>query len=544
MELRTRLLQRLGRESYDVVIIGGGINGAAAAAALATRGARVALLERGDFAVGTSQQSSNLIWGGIKYLETYEFALVRQLCLSRNRLLAGYPSRVQEIRFLLTVDRNFRYSPFWLWLGSCLYWLLGNGATRPPRLLSRRQLDREVPMVESARSRGGLEYSDAWLPDNDARFVFGFIHTALEHGGCAVNYVESPGARREGDHWRVRARDTIGGHEFSLQAKLLLNAAGPWVDGYNRLTGQQTQYRHVFSKGVHLIVDRLAPPQRILTFFAEDGRLFFAIPMGNRTCIGTTDTPVEDPDAVVTAADRRFILANINQHLRLAKPLIEEDIIAERCGVRPLAVKGRWEGARDWLKLSRQHAVEVNPQDGHISIFGGKLTDCINIGDEVSAWVGRMGVALPAAHRRWYGEPGPALATDYRRQTEALALDSKPVLPAAEPLSQRWWRRYGQGAFELLDAVRRDSHALDIIIAGTDYRRCEIEYAGRREMIVKLEDFLRRRSALAQLYRHQELAYNPGLLEACRILFGTQAREKWAEYFGESNPLPAPIDQE
>src|SRR5512143_2566862 len=220
MELRTRLLQRLGRESYDVIIIGGGINGAAAAAALATRGARVALLERGDFAAGTSQQSSNLIWGGIKYLETYEFALVRQLCLGRNRLLASYPSRVREIRFLLTVDRDFRYSPFWLWLGSCLYWLLGNGATRPPRLLSRRQLDREATPVESARSRGGLEYSDAWLADSDARFVFGFIHAALERGCCAVNYVESPGARREGGCWRIRARDTIDGNEFSVQSKL------------------------------------------------------------------------------------------------------------------------------------------------------------------------------------------------------------------------------------------------------------------------------------------------------------------------------------
>jgi glycerol-3-phosphate dehydrogenase len=416
-------------------------------------------------------------------------------------------------------------------LGACLYWLLGNGATRPPRLLSRRQLGREAAVIESDRSRGGLEYSDAWLPDNDARFVFGFIRAALEHGGSAVNYVESLGASRQQGGWLVRARDLLSGREFNLQSTLLLNAAGPFVDAYNRLTGQQTQYRHVFSKGVHLIVDRLTPPRRVLAFFADDGRLFFAIPMGNRTCIGTTDTPVEDPDTAVTAEDRRFILDNINKRLKLAKPLTEADIIAERCGVRPLAVKGRWEGARDWLKLSRQHALEVNLRDGHISIFGGKLTDCIAIGDEVSAWVNRLGVALPYAARRWYGEPDPALEADYLRQTGALALDSDPMPPAVEPLSRRWWRRYGDGAFELLETVRRDSRALEVVIAGTDYRRCEIEYAGRREMIVKLEDFLRRRSALAQLFRHRDLGDNPGLLEACRILFGSQAREKWAEYF-------------
>lgn len=531
MELRTHLLQRLGQRTHDVVIVGGGINGAAAAAALAARGARVALLDRGDFGGGVSQQSSNLIWGGIKYLESYEFTLVRKLCLSRNRLLASYPSRVREIRFLVTVDRGFRYPPLWLWLGACLYWLLGNGATRPPRLLSRRQLGREAAVLETTRSRGGLEYSDAWLPDNDARFVFDFIRAALERGCSAVNYVESLGASRQGGRWLVRARDMIDGHEFSIQSTLLLNAAGPFVDAHNRLTGQRTQYRHLFSKGVHLLVDRLAPPQRILAFFADDGRLFFAIPMGLRTCIGTTDTPVEDPYTVVTAEDRRFILDNINKRLQLAKPLTEADIIAERCGVRPLAVKGRWQGTQDWLTLSRRHVLEVNPQDRHISIFGGKLTDCLNIGAEIGACASRLGIGLPAAGGRWYGEPDPTLEADYLRQAGSLLSASTAVPSVGEPLSERWWRRYGEGAFELLQAVRQDSRALEVVIAGTDYRRCELEYAGRREMVVKLEDFLRRRTALAQQFRHEELKNHPGVVEACRILFGPQAQEKWAEYF-------------
>jgi glycerol-3-phosphate dehydrogenase len=532
MELRTCELHKLSQGVYDVLIIGGGINGAASAAALSARGARVALLERGDFASGTSQHSSNLIWGGIKYLESYEFALVRKLCLSRNRLLASYPSRIQEIRFLVTVDREFRYQPVWLWLGAWLYWLLGNSRLHPPRLLSRRRISREETVVKVTHSRGGVEYADAWLHDNDARFVFDLIRAALDRGCTAVNYSESLGARRTGGLWVTRARDVIAGSESDIPSRVLINAAGPFVDAHNRLTGQQTEHHHVFSKGVHLIVDRLTPQQRVLTFFADDGRPFFAIPMGMRTCIGTTDTPVDDPITGVTAADRRFLLDNINKRLNLPKPLTEADIIAERCGVRPLVVRNGWASARDWLQLSRKHVLEVNSREAHISIFGGKLTDCIPVGDEISAWVKRLGIALPGAANRWYGEPDLTVKADYLRQAALVKLDSYKKAPyASESLTSRLWRRYGGAAFDLLEAIRREPRQAEVIIAGTEYLRCEIEQARQREMVVKLEDFLRRRSKIAQLVRQEDLKKIPGLLEACTILFGDRAREKFDEYF-------------
>jgi glycerol-3-phosphate dehydrogenase len=531
MELRTRHIHQLGQGIYDVLIIGGGINGAAAAAALSARGARVALLDRGDFAGFTSQHSSNLIWGGLKYLESYEFALVRKLCLSRNRLLVSYPSRVQEIRFLVTVEKGFRYHPVWLWLGTWLYWILGNGFTQPPRWLSRRQISREAAVVKVTHSSGGVEYSDACLPDNDARFVFDFIRAALDWGCIAANYVESLGARRTGNLWVTRARDVMTGSEFNVQSKLLINAAGPFVDAHNRLTGQRTEHHHIFSKGVHLIVERLHPEQRVLAFFADDGRLFFAIPMGTKTCIGTTDTPVEDPFTAVTAADRRFILDNINKRLNLPKPLTEAAIIAERCGVRPLAIKDRWEGNRDWLQLSRKHIIEVNPQDAHISLFGGKLTDCVHIGDELSAWVRQLGITLPQADYRWYGEPQPAVKAEYLRQAKRMRLNSYTAPFTSELLTDRLWRRYGARACELLEAIRREPRQAEVLITGTEYLRCEIEQAKQWEMIVKLEDFLRRRSNIAQLVRQEELRNTPGLLEACQILFGDQAREKFNEYF-------------
>ena len=126
---------------FDLVIIGGGINGAVFAAALSGKGAQVALIDKRDFAGFTSQQSSNLAWGGIKYLESGDYALVRKLCLSRNELIRSYPSRVKEIRFFATIDRGFRFSPFFLWLGTWVYWLFGNGFTRPPRFLTKDRID-------------------------------------------------------------------------------------------------------------------------------------------------------------------------------------------------------------------------------------------------------------------------------------------------------------------------------------------------------------------------------------------------------------------
>jgi glycerol-3-phosphate dehydrogenase len=186
MSLRSSVLHRLETEDFDVLVLGGGINGAVSAACAAARGARVALIDRGDFAGFTSQESSNLAWGGIKYLETYEFGLVRKLCVSRNRLLRAFPSTVQELRFFVTLARGFRHGRLTLLLGAWLYWILGSFFTRPPRLLSLRTIADDEPVVRTDGAVGGFEYSDAYLHDNDARFVWSFIRGALDHGAAAA----------------------------------------------------------------------------------------------------------------------------------------------------------------------------------------------------------------------------------------------------------------------------------------------------------------------------------------------------------------------
>ncbi len=536
MQLRDSNLAKLDTGSFDVLIIGGGINGAVCASALSSQGARVALIDQGDFAGLTSQESSCLVWGGIKYLEGGELGLVRKLCNSRNRLIDTYPSSVREIRFFTTLEPGFRRNRSTLYMGALLYWAMGNFYTQRPRMLSPETIAREEPIVDTQGGPGGLEYSDAYLVDTDARFVFNFVRAALDHGAISANYVQALDCTRGEDGvWLTRARDVINGRHIAIRSRVLINACGPLVDALNSQIAQPTEHHHVFSKGVHLIVRPLTRAPRVLTFFADDGRMFFVIPMGNRSCIGTTDTRVDELPALVTPEDRRFILENVNKRLKLEQPLTEADIIYERCGVRPLVVRAepapRAEG--DWLMLSRKHAVEVNAAAAHLSIFGGKLTDCLNVGQEVTEIVRGLGVELPYHGVRWYGEPPDEFRDEYFHQARLMRLDELTAKESSEPLSTRLWRRYAASALSLLDAIRQDPRMGEVLIHGTEYIRCELHYAEDREMITKLEDFLRRRSKIALIAPKAQIVRAPGLMEACRILFGDDAQNKFDEYFAD-----------
>ena len=531
MNLRSSNIQRLKRPDfvYDTLVIGGGVNGAVSAASLAAKGASVALLDRGDFAGLTSSNSSNLAWGGIKYLESHEYFLVNNLCKSRNHLMRSYPSTVKEIRFLTTIARGFRFPSWFVYLGTIFYWIIGRFFTQAPDYMNVKTIKEREPIINTDQAVGGFEYSDAYLYDNDARFVFNFIRSAMNHGCDAVNYVESTNAYRQDGLWHVEARDKISGETFTVRAKVLVNACGPYVDDHNAMSKQKTEHRHLFSKGIHLIIDRVSQERRILTFFASDGRLFFVIPMGNKTCVGTTDTQVESPDVSVTEEDREFVLKNINSLLKLDKEITQDDVISERCGVRPLAQKGG-DGVADWVKLSRKHAVDVNTEDKHLSIFGGKTTDCINVGNEISELVEQMGVSLQYSDYKWYGEDDDAVKEKFYHQAELMNLDAHTVEGSSEPLSQRLWRRYGGNALELLEDIRQDSRQADRLMKDAEYLRCEIEHTARFEMVTKLEDFLRRRSKITQVVRNEDIVDAPGLKEACKIFFGDDWQAKLQEY--------------
>ena len=536
MKIRDNNIRLLSQKSFDVLIIGGGINGAVSAAALASKGVSVSLIEKKDFASSTSQESSNLVWGGIKYLENYEFTLVNDLCKSRNQLIREYPATVKEIRFLVAHEKNFRKGRYTLFLGTLFYWLIGRFFTKRPNFFTLNQLKDYEGIINRDNLDAGIEYSDAYLQDNDARFTFSFVRSALSHGCIAANYVEALSSRRNKSGWYITtAKNSITKKKLSIRSKIIINACGPEADLLNDENQITTSHKHLLSKGIHLIVDRLTESNRVLTFFADDGRLFFAIPMGPKTCIGTTDTRVESVPAVVTDEDRDFVLHNINKRLNLAKPLTRKDIIAERCGVRPLAVNiaGNSDNNQDWMQLSRKHATEVDKERNYISIFGGKLTDCLNVGEEISEIVEDMGIEFPFKKFKWYGEPGKAMYKEYLHEAKLMDLDGYTDPESSEPLSARLWRRYGHEAFYLLEDIRQDPANAQVIIKGAEYIRCEIQLAAKREMVIKLEDFLKRRSKIALITSKAKLKKSHGLKEACLILFGSDAHLRYEEYFAE-----------
>ena len=526
--------------SFDTLIVGGGINGAVTAASLAGRGASVALIDRGDFANFTSESSSNLVWGGFKYLETYELYLVWKLCRSRNRLFRAYPDNIKEIPFYAALDKKGPYPPWFAALGALAYWIIGLFRTHAPRLLSRNTIEKEEPAINTEAVRGGIEYYDGLLIDNDARFVFSFVRSAIEAGGTVANYVELVHAEWDGELWTAKLRDVDSGGEFTMTARTLVNATGPFVDELNRQFDLKTEHRIVYSKGIHLLVPRLTTRDhfKVLAFFDDTERLFYVIPMGRRSVIGTTDTRVADPHTEPTDEDIEFLLTQINERMDLESPLTRKDVIAARCGVRPLVVttEGGDQTEVDWTKLSRKHAIEVDQEKHVVTIFGGKLTDCLNVGEEVAAEIELLGVPLEKDLHNWFGEPAPATRREFYRQARLMRLDDLRAKPDTEPLTDRLWRRYGRRAFAMLEEIRRNPLMAQDIMGSADYLRAELHSAAESEMITKLEDFMRRRSKIELVVRDERTKDSPGLREVAQILFGDDADRRLSEYFGGAIP--------
>ncbi len=484
-------LANLHGAHVDVAIIGGGINGAVSAAALSAAGVDIALVDGGDFSSATSQESSNLVWGGFKYLQSYEFGLVRKLCTSRNRLVQAYPTQVQPVEFLATFDDASPY-PVWLAaLGAHAYWAIGSFATARPRVLSASAIETLEPTIDTSAAKGGLIYSDAYLPDNDARFSFGFVQNALDQGAIVANYTKVTGVERADGCWKLTVTDALSGDERHFSATTVVNATGPWADETNRMLEATTRHRIAYSKGIHLVVPRIGSGQRVFAFFDEDERLYYVIPMGDRSVIGTTDNRVDDPRPAVTDDDRDFVLRQINARLDLDTPLTVDDVIAERCGVRPLVVEAdNAHEQSDWLQLSRKHEIESDDERSVITIFGGKLTDCLNVGEEVVDAVNSLGIATSDLDPSWFGEPSTA------DQNAFLAAADRTGLLSAKT-AETVWRRHGRRAQRVLDRVVGDPALAETVAGTTDLIAADVVEVGANEMIATVDDFVRRRTGLA-----------------------------------------------
>lgn len=483
-------------EQFDVAIVGAGINGAVAAAALSSAGLKVLLVDKGDFAGFTSQESSNLVWGGIKYLQSYEFWLVFKLCLARNRMMRAYPNRIRQIGFLASLGPTAPFGRLLGTFGTLFYWAIGLLGTKPPASYSAKQAKKLEPNLITGRK--AVKYFDAELPDNDSRFVFDFVKQAKSKGAVARNYTEVVSAQLS-DQWELELKSLDGSSQ--VLAKTVINAAGPFAANVSEMLDAKTKASLVFSKGVHFVLNRkLTDKYQVLAFWDEQGRLFYVLPMGDRSMVGTTDTRVDDPVTEVSDEDIDFVLRQINAQMELATPITKDQIVSARCGVRPLVVESAGEGKiADWHQLSRKHVIEGNKQRRVITVLGGKLTDCLNVGEELVGELNRFGLKVKVPGR-WFGEGNQSRKEEFFDHVRKFAAQTPNLI--ADGL----WRRHGEQAFEIVG-----QQTLTDLIPGLGITEQEIRYIAKTEQVVRREDLLRRRLPISMVRSEAEIAGNAAL---------------------------------
>ena len=355
-------------EPFDLLVIGGGINGAGIARDAAGRGLSVLLVEKDDLAAHTSSASTKLVHGGLRYLEYYEFRLVRESLQEREVLLSNAPHIIWPMRFVL--PHHYGLRPAWLLrLGLFLYDHIGGRKLLPP---TKSVNLREPPhaMILKPFLKRGFEYSDCWV--EDSRLVVLNALDAKERGADIRTRTECTGLAREGDLWRVTLRDAAG--ETQVSARMVANAAGPWVDQVLQHALHRNTPAHLrLVKGSHLIVPKLWDGAHCYIFQNGDGRICFAIPYEQDfTLLGTTDEAFQgDPNEVAISEDEAaYICASVNEYL--ATQVRPEDAVSSYSGVRPLYE----DAAASASEVTRDYVFEVDDEGGApiLSIFGGKIT--------------------------------------------------------------------------------------------------------------------------------------------------------------------------
>jgi glycerol-3-phosphate dehydrogenase len=358
-------------DSFDLLIIGGGINGCAIARDAAGRGLKVLLVEKDDLASHTSSASSKLIHGGLRYLEQYEFKLVRESLKERQAMLATAPHIVQPLLFVLPDPPGGR--PWWMIrLGLFLYDLMSRGDELPrSRGLGRKPNEYRAPLKPGDFKLG--TYWDAWV--DDARLVALNALDAHERGAEIATRTEFLSACRDGDFW---VASLAGGRE--VRATIIVNAAGPWVaETLNQRLETEAESRVRLIKGSHILVPRLYAGDHAYILQQQDGRVVFALPYGDRNLVGTTDIPVAKPeDAVCTPDEVLYLCAAANAYF--TRQIAPADVSWSYAGVRALYDDGEAE-AKD---ITRDYHLELDDTPGPklLSVFGGKITTARHLAGE------------------------------------------------------------------------------------------------------------------------------------------------------------------
>ncbi|MGB0423402.1 MAG: glycerol-3-phosphate dehydrogenase/oxidase [Flavobacteriales bacterium] len=496
---RTEAIKKLKNESFDLLVIGGGITGVGIALDAQMRGLKTAVIEMQDFASGTSSRSTKLIHGGLRYLKQFEFRLVNEVGRERAIVHKIAPHLVHPDKMLLPLIKDGNYGYLLTNMGLSVYdFLAGVEGSDKKRMLNKAETEAMEPLLRKDILEGGGYYAE--YRTDDARLVMGIARTAWSKGTVLSNYVKLESLNTE--KGRINGcvvKDLFADEEFSIKAKQVVNATGPWVDGIREKDGSLEGKRLFLSKGIHLVVDHEKFPIRQTVYFDnEDGRMVFAIPRGKTTYFGTTDTAYEadKEDPLVSKDDAEYAINAVNYMFPDVRVSFD-DIRSSWAGLRPLI----HEDGKDPSQISRKDEI-FESTSGLISIAGGKLTGYRKMAERV--------VDLVAKNHKnnlltCQTESQKIIGGEFDNYQEVQALVDKlftefPKLISNFYTAEYLVHNYGTAALEILrnaSEIKLDPKKA-IVVA-------EVNYTCKNEMCMGALDFFERRTGRVN-FDTQEIA--------------------------------------
>jgi glycerol-3-phosphate dehydrogenase len=481
-----RDFSQLSKQTFDVLVCGGGIYGAWTAYDAALRGLKVAIVDKGDWACATSSASSKLIHGGLRYLETFDFKLVKKTLAERRMFLQAAPHRVWPLRFGVPAYKNSRLGLFRLKIGLSLYDFLAGNVPKAQKHQYHSKADflQHFPYLDPIGLTGGFTYFDAQT--DDARFVLELIDGACTAGAVCVNYCEAIElTTKNGKICGAIVHDKITDETLAIAASLVVDTTGRWSSFFQK-DGASSR----LSKGIHLILPKVLNDEALLLTAQSDGRVFFIIPWYGLTLLGTTDSNYNGDieNIPITNEDIRYLLSEANQVLKTVN-WTEQDIIGKFAGVRVLQNSISDSPSR----ISRDWILKTAP-NGLLSSIGGKFTsareDAAIIVDKICANLG-IRVSCPTFSKAfpWLSNTNYQALLDISiAKAQQLGIDKESAILLA--------RRHGNRVSEVFQLCELDSTLVKRITPELPLIMADLVFCSRNEMVMHLDDLLRRRMPL------------------------------------------------
>jgi glycerol-3-phosphate dehydrogenase len=488
---RIKALKSLAADDFDILIIGGGVTGVGAALDAASRGLKVALVESQDYASGTSSRSSKLIHGGLRYLEQYDFKLVREALHERELMVSSLaPHLVKPVGFLYPLHEKYRERTY-VGAGLALYDVLRGFQRALPwhKHLSEKKIAEIAPSLRSDLINGAIKYFDAQV--DDARHTLAIARTAVRHGAVIASRVQCEELVRDGKRVvGAKVRDLQSGKKISISAKVTVMCAGVWSDELHEKFGIKPGYKVAMSKGAHIVLPKSAIQSGAGIILKTSVSVLFIIPWGDKWIVGTTDTPykADRNNPVATKEDVEYIIDQAN---RVLHPKINAaEIIGVYAGLRPLVANS---AGSTTTKLSREHTVD-RPVPGFVSIAGGKYTTYRIMGkDVIDLAVNDLRRIVPES----VTDKLPAIGADGYFALVQQSAQLAAMSGLSEEVVIHLLNRYGSLISEIFEIIESDKKLAQPISDDLAYIKAEVIYAVTYEGAQSVDDVLSRRTRIA-----------------------------------------------